>query len=126
MIEETLVAIDATADPAPPTVAADLLARTNHLLALDTYRRGDLASAERLWADSFRLAPSVVSAYGLGLVQRTWADEIQRPGRDRFQLYGGAAEWFARAAQGSYALDPGLLARADQWAQTSAALAAQT
>lgn len=70
-------------------------ARTNHLVALDNYRRGELATAERLWQEAFRSRPDQsLTPFYLGLTYRTWADDPRASGRERVAWYNTAAGWF--------------------------------
>lgn len=111
-----------------PTQAAldQAVARTDHLLALDDYRRGRLTAAEALLKDAAALYRGWGPPLHLrGLLELTRGDTLTRASRDRAASYRAAAAWFDQAGQAQVAADypQPEQDRAKAWAETCRTLA---
>jgi hypothetical protein len=108
--------------------AAALLARTDNLLALDSYHRGDLVAAEKLWQEARQgLAGWAEPSWWLGLTYQTLGDDLRASSRQRAAWYHIADQFFTEATKPSatQAFDTNHIVAAKAWHDAAAVAAAK-
>lgn len=102
-------------------------ARTDHLLAIDEYRRGRLTAAEALLDDAVTLYRGWIPPVHLrGLLELTRGETLTRASRERAASYTAAAGYFDQSAKSPVTAEHprNEVEQAKAWADTSRVLAA--